>query len=386
MPVETVTVHTRALAKNAVWIEVSLDRIQKNLEKIQQKIKPYTRVMAVVKANAYGHGLVPVAQALAGKVDFLGIGSLKEASQLREQGVTTPLFLFGRLFKDEIPIALQMRLTLTVSSYEEAKAIAEVNGGHFHSRRKKIPIHIKVDTGMGRLGIPLSHAFSEIVRIALLPNLQLEGIYTHFPTAESYPDPFTVEQLANFEKLIEDLRRKKISFVYRHAANSAGAVRFNSTYLNLVRPGIALYGIYPHSSLVPEIHLEPAMMLKSRIAFTKRISAGDSVGYGREYVASCATSIGIVPVGYAHGYPFHLSGKGEILNKGKRVKLAGRVCMDSLMVDLGHTEAHPGDEVVLLGASGDESISAEEMAYSAGTIPYEIVTRLDAGISRLYHS
>jgi len=383
VPVETLSTQTRPSAKNSVWVEVHLDAIQKNLERLREKIRPFTRVMAVIKANAYGHGLVPVAQALQGKVDFLGIGSLKEASILREQGITTPLFLFGRLFRDEIPIALQMDLTLTVSSFEEARDISEYSAQPL--KKEKARLHIKVDTGMGRLGMPLGEALSEIEKIAALPGLQLDGIYTHFPTAERFPDPFTQKQLSDFEQLVEDLRRKGISFAFRHAANSAAALRFRSTSLNLVRPGIALYGIYPHSSLEGEIDLEAGLSLKTRVAFMKRIQAGESVGYEREYVAASNTSIAVLPVGYAHGYPFRLSGKGEALIGGRRFRLAGRVCMDSLMVDLGpSSEVRLGQEVVLLGNSGEERISATQLASLAGTISYEIITRLDPALPRVY--
>ena len=384
MAVETAQTQTvRSLTvKSSVWIEVYLDRILRNLERLRQKTRPYTRVMAVVKANAYGHGLVPVAQALQGKVDFLGIGSLKEASLLREQGITAPLFLFGRLFPGERAIALQMGLTLTVSSLEEAKAISEAAAKG--TKKRKVPIHIKVDTGMGRLGMPIHRAFHEIEKIAAFGHLQLEGIYTHFPTAERYPDPFTTKQLSDFEALIQDLRRIGITFAYRHAANSAGTLRFKSTALNLVRPGLALYGIYPHSSLSGEIDLEPALSLKTRIAFLKKLSAGDSVGYGREFIAAEPTAIAVLPVGYAHGYPFHVSGKGEVLHYGRRYKVAGRVCMDSMMINIKTAPAHVGEEIVLLGSAGEERITAEEFASWAGSIPYEVVTRLDSGIPRIY--
>ena len=376
-------VETRTASQNNTWVEVRLGSILRNLARIRSKMRPFTRVMAVVKANAYGHGIVSVSKALEGQVDFLGVGSLKEASLLREQGVTAPLFLFGRLFPDEIFLALQMKLTLTVSSKEEARAISEMASRYF--RKKKVPIHIKIDTGMNRLGIPQNQAFSEIQRVASYPALQLEGIYTHFPTAERFPDPFTQGQLDGFEKLIEDLRRIGISFRFRHAANSAGALRFKSHFLNLVRPGIALYGIYPHPSFESEIELEAALSLKSRIVFLKQINSGESVGYGREFIAERQTQISVLPVGYAHGYPFQLSKKAQVLCQGKRFPLAGRVCMDSLTVDLGFFEkVSIGEEVVLLGVSEKETIRAEELASFAGTIPYEIVTRLDPGIPRIY--
>lgn len=385
MPVETISTKTYPFAKAAVWIEVYPDRILRNLERLRQKIRPYTRVMAVIKANAYGHGLVSVAQTLQGQVDLLGIGSLKEASLLREQGVISPLFLFGRLFQDEVPIALQMNLTLTVSSLEEAQAISEA--ASLMNRKEKVAVHVKVDTGMGRLGMPLEQAITDIEKMASLPNLQLEGIYTHFPAAERYPDSFTAKQLEDFERLIEDLRRKEISFSLRHAANSAGALRFKSHALNLVRPGIALYGIYPHSSFEGEIDLEPALALKTRIVFIKRLSTGASVGYGREFICQRPTNIAILPTGYAHGFPFHLSNQGQALCRGRRFNIAGRVCMDSMMIDLENAEdIRPGDEVTLLGSSGEDRIRVEEIAQRAKTISYEIVTRLEAGIPRHYRS
>ena len=374
---------TQVLVQKGTWIEVDLDRISRNLERLRQKVRPFTRFMAVVKANAYGHGLVPVSRALQGKVDFLGIGSLKEASLLREQGITAPLFLFGRIFPDEVPLALQMNLILTVSSLEETKAISEAGS----KLQKTTPLHIKVDTGMGRLGLPYADALSEIEKMATLPGLALEGIYTHFPQAERYPDAGGEKQLRDFEKLIQDLRRKGISFSLRHAANSAGALRIKSTELNLVRPGIALYGIYPAPAFEAEIELELALSLKSRIVFLRRLSSGESVGYGREFIASRPTTIAVLPVGYAHGYPFHLSGKGEVLYRGRRFRIAGRVCMDSMMIDLGDfTEARTGEEVTLLGWEGEDRISAEELARAAKTISYEIVTRLDPGIPRFYPS
>lgn len=380
MAVETVSISSRPSVQDGVWIEVNLDSILNNLDRLRKKIRPFTHVMAVVKANAYGHGIVPVSKALQGRVDFLGIGSLKEASLLREQGVTTPLFLFGRVLPDQIPLALRMNLVLTVSSFEEARALSEESSRH----SKRTPIHVKVDTGMGRLGIPYCQAFPEIEGIARLPSLVLEGIYTHFPIAERYPDAFGEKQLQDFEELIQKLRRKGISFRFRHAANSAGAIRLKSNLLNLVRPGLALYGVYPDPSLEKEIGLKPALTLKSRIVFLKRLRAGDSVSYGRQYAATSPTTIAVVPLGYSHGYPVSLSGKGEVLYGGRRFRIAGRVCMDSLMIELGDASARVGDEVILLGAQGGESVRAEEWAQLAKTIPYEIVTRLDAGIPRLY--
>ncbi len=382
MAIETLSKESQTLAPNGIWAEIYLERILHNLQEIREKAGSGVQVMAVVKANAYGHGMVPVSKALQGKVDFLGIASLKEAFLLRAEGVTTPLLVFGHVFPEEIPVALQKKLILTVSSLEEATTLSEVS----QQFQRKASVHVKVDTGMGRLGIPYHRAFAEITAMAGLPGLQLEGIYTHFPTAEKFPDEFTQKQLANFEKLIADLEAKKITFAYRHAANSAGALRIKSSRLNLIRPGLALYGLYPDPSLEPQITLQPALYLKTKIVLLKHLLPGDSVGYGREFIASGPTTIAVLPAGYSHGYPFQLSGKGEVIYRGKRFRIAGRVCMDAMMIDLGlTTQARVGDEVILIGSHGDERIRAEELAALAQTIPYEIVTRLDPGLPRFYH-
>lgn len=381
MALETFTLETRPLATRGTWIEVSSQRLLRNLERIRHRVGVFTRIMAVIKANAYGHGLVPVARILQGKVDFLGIGSLKEAALLREQGIAAPLFLFGRILAEEVSLALKTNIILTVSSFEEAKMISSFAS----EENRRATIHVKVDTGMGRLGIREEEAVSEIERIVRLSWLRVEGIYTHFPAAEKHTDPFTERQLRNFEKIIEALQRRGIAFNFRHAANSAGALRIKSSRLNLARIGLALYGIYPGPAFEKEIFLEPALSLKTRIIFLKRIAAGETVGYGREFMARHNTTIAVLPTGYAHGYPFHLSGKGEVIYRSRRYKIAGRVCMDSMMIDLGPSpEARVGDEVILLGSEGTEQIRAEELAGLANTIPYEIISRLDPTLPRLY--
>ncbi len=382
MPPETISlVEAPPYALNGPWIEVRLDCLLKNLSRIREKVGPTVGVMAVVKANAYGHGLAAVAKALEGKVEFLGLHSVREGSVLREQGIQTPLLVFGRALAEEIPVALQMKLGLTLSSFEEAREISE----QALRTHETATVHLKVDTGMGRLGIPYARAHSEIERIAKLPALAREGIYTHLATAEKVEDPFAEKQLTDFDKLLADLEAKGISFAYRHAANSAATFRFNSPRLNLVRPGLALYGIYPAPCFETMVRLEPVLSLKSRIVFLKRLAPGDSVSYGREFVAQSPTTIAVIPVGYSHGYPFQLSGVGEILHRGRRFRIAGRVCMDSMMVNLGpEPEARVGDEVTILGTEGKETLRAEELASRAQTISYEVVTRLDPGLPRFY--
>lgn len=367
------------------WIEIDLGRLLSNLRLIKQIVAERggaQNVMAVVKANAYGHGLIDTARALEKEVSYLGVSSLYEILELKEHGIKAPLFLFGRLFGQELVTAVKSGITMSVSSFDEAAEISEIS----ESLITQTPVHIKVDTGMGRLGIPQKTAVSEIRKIAELPGLSLEGIYTHFPAAER-ADGFAEKQLQHFIEIINELESKNIRFRFKHASNSAGNLRIETPafrQLNLMRPGLILYGISPDTSL-RTAGFKPVLSLKTRIILVKKIEGGDSVGYGRAFVSPRAATIATLPVGYSHGYPWHLSGKAFVLYKGKRCPIAGRVSMDYICADLGEMNAQAGDEVTLLGEDGGESITAEEMAKWAGTIPYEIVTRLSHRLPRIYH-
>lgn len=367
-------------ANCGTWIEIRLDRFRQNLNALKKVTGP-AEVMAVVKANAYGHGLVEMARAIKDQVSYLGVSSLYEVLELKEHGIETPIFLFGRLFGQEIASAVKTGVTLTVSSFEEAQEISVAAG--INGLRAKV--HIKVDTGMGRLGISEAQALPTIEKIAALPALEVEGLYTHFPNSER-GDGFMESQSERLGILIQELKMRGVYFKWHHAANSAGCLKLKNSFLNLVRPGLILYGILPGN--FPELAgtFQPVLSLKSRIMLLKRMLPGDSVGYGRDFKVTEPTTIAALPVGYSHGYPFHLSGKSFALYRGKRFPIAGRVSMDFLCVNLGNTPAQVGDEVTLLGEDGRESITAAELAQSAGTIPYEIVTRLASRLPRFYQS
>lgn len=360
------------------WIEIRLDRFRDNLRQIKT-ISGQPQAMAVIKANAYGHGLLEMARAVQSDVTYLGVSSLDEILTLKEHGITAPIFLFGRLFGQELAAAVQSGATLSVSSYQEAQEIAQI----CIQQNCPVKIHVKVDTGMGRLGIPAREAAGVIEKIASLKGLLLEGLYTHFPTAEK-EDGFTESQFQTFGLLTEALERKGISFTYRHTSNSAGSLKLKSPVLNLNRPGLILYGLLPLESASLEKMFQPVLSLKSRIILLKKMLPGESVGYGRQYTLTKPATIATLPIGYSHGYPVHLSGKSFILYQGKRYPIVGRVSMDFLCVDLGETPAHIGDEVTLIGAEGNEKIRAEDLAAWAGTISYEIVTRLSSRLPRLY--
>ncbi len=368
------------------WLEIRIDRLLSNLKQIRQTVFKHhgsaPQVMAVIKANAYGHGLMGIARALSNEVTYLGVSSLHEVLELRENGILSPVFLFGRLFDRELAAAIKNNVTMSISSFDEAAEISEIS----ESMVQRTPVHIKMDTGMGRLGIPASEAVSEIEKIAQLPGLFLEGLYTHFPSAEK-ADGFAEKQLILFNQLARELETKNIKFRFYHAANSAANLRIENpalSELTLMRPGLGLYGISSDSSL--SSGLQPVLSLKTRIILVKKIQAGESVGYGRSYIASRPTTIAILPVGYSHGYPWHLSNKSWVLYKGNRYPLIGRVSMDFITVDLGRAEAKAGEEITLLGEDQNECITAEELAGWAGTIPYEIVTRLSSRLPRIYLS
>lgn len=378
-------VETIQQSGQSTWIEIRLDRFRHNLKTIRRHTQA-PHVLAVVKANAYGHGLVEMARAIQGDVSYLGVSSLLEVMALREHGIQAPLFLFGRLFGPQIAAAVKSEITLSVSSFAEALEISKISQ-EFHRQTR---IHIKMDTGMGRLGIPEHEAMNEIRKIASLSHLILEGIYTHFPTAEQN-DGFSQDQAERFQLMVRDLETEGIRFALRHCANSAGSLNIQNPVFNMIRPGLILYGIDQtvgagFKPAPTETHFQPVLALKSRIILLKRMAEGESVGYGRTYKIKTPTTIATLPIGYSHGYPFHLSNKAQVLYRGKRYPVAGRVSMDYISVDFGNAAAQIGDEITLIGEDGAEKITAQEAADWAGTISYEIVTRLSSRLPRFYRS
>lgn len=267
---------------------------------------------------------------------------------------------------------------MSVSSFAQARAISDCA----ESLERKASVHLKIDTGMGRMGFRADEAVREIMKIRLLQGLLLDGIYMHFPTAE-VEDLFRTKQIQKFQSLLEELDRNGIAFRFRHAQNSAASLTLKNPFLNIVRPGLALYGIHPDPSLRDTVKLAPVLELKSRITFIKRIESGETAGYGRTFTASSTTNLAILPLGYSHGYPWSAWKNAQVLHRGNRYPLAGKISMDYLTVNLGRQEAAEGDIVTLIGKDQDERISAEDVAQWAGSIPYEIVTQLNANLPRV---
>lgn len=358
------------VAQARAWATVDLDAVEGNLRAIRGMVPGSTAVMAVVKADAYGHGAIAVAQAaLAAGVTWLGVATADEALELREAGVGGRILIFGPVPERWIEPLASADCTLTVA--DRASAAAAARGG------TQTRAHIKVDTGMTRLGVA-PEELDDLLRDIDHARVTVEGVYTHLACADE-PDPaMTREQLAVFARAAEIVRRRFPSVIC-HAAASAAAVAFPEAALDLVRIGIAMYGVPPAPHLTGPA-LRPVMTLAARVIRTRRVAAGTPVSYGATYRTRSATTIATVPLGYGDGYPRALSGAGRMLVGGQRFPVAGRVCMDFTMLDVGDTAVREGDEVVALGAA----LPASEVSGAAGTIPYELFCRIGRRVPRVY--
>ncbi len=364
------------------WAEVNLNHIRDNYNLIRDKVGKDVKILAVVKAEAYGHGMVAVSKLLAeNNVDYLGVARVKEAVQLRKAGISCPILLFGSLPPAQIDTVISYQITPTVYTLELANAI---NRG---ARRRNIThkVHLKIDTGMGRVGIWHEQALELAKAIFKLPNIELEGIYTHFPSADEQEKGFTRQQIDDFKQLINRLEKEGIVIPCKHAANSAAILDIEDAHFNLVRPGLMLYGIYPSRHVLRDLVLKPAFSLKTRVVYLKNVSPGRSVSYGRDYVAKTPTAIATLSLGYVDGYSHLLSNKSSVLIKGRRAPIAGRICMDQMMVDVGKIkDVKVGDEVVLIGCQGNQEIKIEEIADACGTISYQVLCWINQEVPRLY--
>ncbi len=358
-----------------VFAEINLKALSHNLDVVKKKTG-HKNILAVVKANAYGHGLIEVSNHLIKKgISKLGVAFTNEAITLRESGITTPILIF--FDRDNIDACFHYNLTPTVFDLNTAKKIS----AKAYKLNFQIPVHIKIDTGMGRIGFDISKALKEISQIACLQNIKLEGLMSHFSEAELKDKHFANLQLKNFLSLIKTLKQKNITFKYLHFANSAAILSMPDTHLNMVRPGIMLYG---YGSTDKSI-LKPVMTLKSKIIYLKKVSAGTPISYDRTFITKRKSIIATIPFGYADGYNRKLSNNGEVLIHEKRGPVVGRVCMDTIMVDVTDIpNVSYNSEVVLIGRQGKEQITADDIADKTGTIPYEVLTSIGQRIERVY--
>ncbi len=367
-----------------VWAGIDLGAIAHNTKEIRRVTVPSAKVMAVVKANAYGHGAAEVSRvALAHGAQWLGVVRAAEGLALREAGIEAPVLILGYVPPEQSGEVVRRRLSQAVYSREMVLALAKAAKAEGVRAR----VHFKIDTGMGRLGwVSGPDTAGEILELARLPHLEAEGIFTHFATADSPDKSYAQVQFNKFNALIEELRRNGLEIPVKHMANSAALLKMPETHLDLVRAGISVYGLYPSGEVDKSvIALRPALSLKTVVAYIKHVPAGFKVSYGCTFTTNKPTVIATLPVGYADGYSRSLSSKGEVLLHGRRAPVVGRVCMDQTMVDVGHIPGVKiGDEAVLIGRQGDEEISADEVAAKLDTINYEVTCMINSRVPRVY--
>jgi alanine racemase len=368
--------------------DVDLNAIAHNLKTLSAFLQAESRaagtsapgIVAVVKANAYGHGAVPVAEALerAGAT-MLACADIEEAVTLRRAGIGVEILVFGALGISDVSGIFEHRLTPTISTPSAGRALQAAAA----ARGVRLRYHLKIDTGMNRLGLRYDNLPRTLPELMASENLELDGLYTHFATADNPDSPLMEEQRTRFERVRAQLAADGVRPRLVHAANSAALLRDSRVWYDLVRPGLLLYGVVP-PPLASTLPLRPALSLHSRLVAVKHIRAGEIVSYGARFVAERPTRIAVVPAGYADGLDTRLEGRGSALVRGRRARVVGAVCMDMLMLDITDIEAYPGDDVVFLGTQGDDRIEVREMASEIGTIPWEILCRLGSRIERRY--
>ncbi|MBR3603388.1 MAG: alanine racemase [Elusimicrobiaceae bacterium] len=356
------------------WAEIDLSAYGRNLQKIRTKIGAEVKILALLKANAYGHGALDLGLYAQekGLCEFFGVASAEEGVFLRQNGITLPILILGSLYPFEaFEYAIDYDLSITIASLSAAKAIKEIA----RKKNKKARCHVKQDSGMGRIGTRRSRVMAVLEELENDPFVQLEGLFTHLSSVDTDP-AYTEEQVGYFRDTMTNVRQQKIPVNLCHMAASSAIESRADCYCDMVRAGHASFGLTEG--------YEPILSFKSRIVFEKEVSAGSSVSYNRSFVAPCSMKIATIPVGYGDGYLRSLSGKAEVLINGKRCAVLGNITMDMCMVDISQVEAHVGDEVVLIGKQGADEISAAELARKAGTIDYEITTLLTARVPRVY--
>lgn len=379
LPPTTAAVPARVLDDRPTRIRVDLDVLSHNLGRIRAHVG--VPVMGIVKANAYGHGLVPVARQLeADGVDQLGVAFVEEGIALRQAGLACPILVLGGIFGRQVARFLAHDLEITVSSLDKLRQVEEAA----QAMRRRATVHLKIDTGMERIGVHSYSSRAFIEAAAASRWCSIKGIYSHLACADDPDAPMTALQLERFMEACAHFERIGAPMPLRHLANSGGVLHFPQTWLDMVRPGIALYGVLPDPASRRTIDLCPAMSLVSQVVYFKVVRAGNPVSYGATWTPKQDTRVVTVPIGYGDGYPRAMSSRGEVLIRGRRHPIVGRVCMDQFMVDIGHDSAWNEDEVVLIGLQDGESISAEALAQRAGVIPYEVLVGLNERIPRQY--
>lgn len=362
--------------------EIDINALKHNLDQVRKRIGFDRRILAVVKANAYGHGSTPISAELIGMgVSMLGVAFLEEGIELREEGIKVPILIMGGIIEKEAREALRYDLTPAIFQLPLAKTLAKTA----RSYGKVAGIHIKVDTGMGRIGVRSDEAVSFVEEISRISNLRIDGIMTHFSDADLSDKSFAKEQVERFNYIIDELSGRGLNIPLRHMANSAAIVSYESALMDMVRPGIMLYGYFPSKRMERILDLKPVLTLKSKVTHLKKVPPGTGISYGRTFITKRESLIATIPVGYADGYSRLLSNRGQVLIGGKRAPVVGTVCMDMIMVDVTENQMiRLGEEVILIGMQGREEITAQDIANLTGTIPYEVLCNIGRRVKRVY--
>lgn len=368
--------------KRPAWLEIDLSFLENNYKYIRSKINKETKIAAVVKANAYGHGAVRVAQKLSELgAEYLCVGSPDEGLELRKAGINAPIIVLAEVLKSQYNDIIKGDLIQTAASWKSLKSLDKAG----IKAEEIIKVHLKVDTGMGRIGFfpeELVDIYSSAVK---LKNIKIEGIFSHLARADEKNKEFSYQQLQIFNSALKKIKSAGFQLPLLHIANSAAVIDLEQTYFDLVRPGIMLYGLLPSGELRQEANLKPLLSFKTKIVQLRKLPAGSAVSYGSIYITDSAEELAVLPVGYKDGYPRLLSNQGEVLINGQRAPIRGRVCMGQTIVSVEEIEdVEVGDEVVLIGRQGDEEISATEIADLCGTINYEIVCGLSERLEKIY--
>lgn len=361
--------------------EIDLNSIEKNINLIRNKIGKDVKILLPVKANAYGHGIIEVSKFVEKNmlVDMLGVASLDEGIELRKAGINLPILIFGLILPDKnlINLIFDYDLSQTFADTALVEKISQVG----RKRKKNACLHLKIDTGMGRIGCRPEKAVEIIRQVSSLKYINLEGIYSHFPIADDTDSEYTAKQINKFKQIINELQSEGIDIPIKHISNSAGIIHYPESFFSMVRPGIMVYGYLPSSTMKSSVTLEPSMTLRSYIIFIKSAAGGTPLSYGLTYTTNSKSNIATIPIGYGDGYSRFLSNKGKVIIRNKIYPVVGRVSMDQILVNLGNDEYPPGEEVILFGK---KTITVDTVADWIDTIAYEVTCGISKRVPRVY--
>jgi len=375
--------HPEDAKLRSTYVTVDLARLRGNLDAIRSHVTP-SKVMLILKANAYGHGIEAVARHLAPHVDLIGVALLEEGIDLRRMGIDRPILVMGGIWSKQIPRLLEHGLMMTVPSLDRLRDADEAAAALGCRAR----VHLKIDTGMERVGIHHYNAEQLLEASLRMRHVDVEGVYSHLANADAFDLAHTRLQLARFSEVLRFYERRSLPPPLRHIANSAAVLRLPESHLDLVRPGLLLYGVYPTRTPPPgeswSVAVAPALSWRSRVVYFKVVEAGSPVSYGSTWQSDHRVRLVTVPVGYGDGYFRSMSNKARVIVRGQTYPQVGTICMDQMLVNIEWDSAHNGDEVILIGESGEQRVSVEDLADWAGTIPYEILTAINDRVPRIY--